>query len=56
MQIALTLLPSHPPTITPRPTREPWFHQKICSANGDFCPDDLGFLFTEEGGELDRRQ
>ncbi len=26
------------------------------NAEGDYCPDDLAFLFTEEGGELDRRR
>jgi len=26
------------------------------NADGDYCPDALAFLFTEEGGELDRRE
>ncbi len=26
------------------------------NANSNFCPEDLAFLFTEEGGELDRRE
>lgn len=26
------------------------------NSRGDYCPVDLGFLFTEEGGELDRRK
>lgn len=26
------------------------------NAEGDMCPDDLIFLFTEEGGELDQRE
>ncbi len=25
------------------------------NAEGDYCPEDLTFLFTEKGGELDRR-
>ncbi len=26
------------------------------NADGDYCPEELAFLFTEEGGELDRRE
>ncbi len=26
------------------------------NADGDYCPENLAFLFTEEGGELDRRE